>query len=173
MFAGRHPAPQPLASLRTARRVAWRRRASEDREGGARAPRAVKLAIVPLLCSRERRPFSGGGATFAARSRPTPTFSETFSSFNECVRSLCVRNLSILSRGSSRVHTHSLASRPGPPGTTALRATGTPARLRRALRHHPRPHNVSAQHARRAPTASLERRTTTSRRSSLAYDAVS
>lgn len=26
----------------------------------------------------------------------TPTFSETFSSFNECVRSLCVKNLSII-----------------------------------------------------------------------------
>lgn len=66
-----------------------------------RASRAVwKPAIVPLLCSRER----GGHflvAVWPSRRKagwavPTPTFSETFSSFNECVRSLWVRNLSII-----------------------------------------------------------------------------
>lgn len=50
---------------------------------------AGRSTNVPLLCSRARRPFSGGAVTFTPRSRSlaTPTFSETFSSFNECVRS--------------------------------------------------------------------------------------
>lgn len=37
---------------------------------------------------------------------PTPTFSETLSSFNECVRSLCVRNLSIIERHSLAASCH-------------------------------------------------------------------
>lgn len=54
-------------------------------------------AIVPLLCSRGagghflvavcRRDLRGSQPA-ACRSPPTPTFSETFSSFKECVRSL-------------------------------------------------------------------------------------
>lgn len=68
---------------------------------GTRA--TVSKPIVPLLCSREAAIFWWRCDLRRAGSiASTPTFSETFSSFNECVRSLCVKNLSIIEPQLSR-----------------------------------------------------------------------
>lgn len=67
------------------------RRSVRERSGPGAIARCASLFSAG-------RPFSGGGVTFkrTGRAAATPTFSETFSSFSECVRSLWVRNLSII-----------------------------------------------------------------------------
>lgn len=79
-------------------KVIWNRRGSSrercglglERTGSDARPRRAEYRSGPLF---SRRPFSGSGVTFGAgcgrtAAPATPTFSETLSSFNECVRSL-------------------------------------------------------------------------------------
>ncbi|CAH2242136.1 jg22829 [Pararge aegeria aegeria] len=112
----------PLLHLQQKRSLRHRPVAAHrHREPGS--ARGASEPLVPLLCSRERAAIFWWrcdlrGAEPARRA--TPTFSETFSSFSECVRSLCVRNLSIIE------------PRPAPsPALTHSRSrTAQPARIR-------------------------------------------
>lgn len=105
-----------------------------DTREGTRA--SVWKPIVPLLCSREAAIFWWRcdlrlAGSVAAELAATPTFPETFSSFNECVRSLCVRNLSIierrLDRSSSSAHRSPALAPSQPPGSGSGSALGARA----------------------------------------------
>lgn len=121
----------------------------ESRSSTCNTKRAsVGCGRVPLLCSRGGHFLAA--VTFGSRSRlaATPTFSETLSSFNECVRSLWVRNLSIIERrlGRSRLARRGLLPRNWP----RVRGLWEP--------HEHVPHSATV----RGTSVCLARRTTTS-----------
>lgn len=122
-----------------------------ERPGSDTRLQRAEYRSAPLF---SRRPFSGSGVTFDAgcgRAVMRPTFSATLSSFNECVRSLWVRNLSIIPARVARSHARHSRGQAG-----ALNMTRPPARrptLHWAYEYDAVSWSAAASHARNVLSA--------------------